>query len=586
MGPYHFFGWEQADVPAQTNDYPGIRTPLDLYDRLSDTLRENGREMDDALSTLNEALDGLLQAEQQFSREAAGSLDQVSLAADQIRDLLKHYTVTLGDQAQSTADDINDQLTAIQDRTDQMTQGAAQDRQELHATTQAMLDQLEQVRQAIYGLGEEPEVTVNDLTDQVEEGPGFIGSCTVSASVQGDVNVGGIAGAVAPELGDDPEATFDLGDMELLSDVTATMRAVIRQCRYDGNLSAKTECSGGIAGRCEAGAILDCAARGTVETGGDYCGGIAGRTRGKILRCAALVDLNGQSWLGGVAGLGKDLTDCRSMVQAQGDGEYRGAIAGEATGTLSGNCYLQEELAGLDGVDYAGEAEGLEFDAFAQLSGLPEDFLTFSYRFESEGALVAEVPFSYGGDLDLSLVPAPPKGEDSYGQWLDFPTRNLRRSRVIQAQFAQPTTTLADQEGVARLLAEGNFSPDAALTTSERELPGQTGLDAAPVEAWQYAVTGSKEDTVTLRLYTGGTKHPAAALLQNGVWVRADSTLDGSYLVFQAPVQGEVALLEEDNVSVWLLLAGAGALLALVAAGGLLHHRKKTKIAAGSGISP
>ena len=80
--------------------------------------------------------------------------------------------------------------------------------------------------------------------------------------------------------------------------------------------------------------------------------------------------------------------------------------------------------------------------------------------------------------------------------------------------------------------------------------------------------------------------HPAAALLQNGVWVRADSTLDGSYLVFQAPVQGEVALLEEDNVSVWLLLAGAGALLALVAAGGLLHHRKMTNFAAGSGICP
>lgn len=557
-----------------------------LYNRLSDALRENGREMDDALSDLNEALDGLLQAEQQFSREAAGSLDQVSLAADQIRDLLKHYADTLGDQAQSTVDDIHGQLTAIQDRTDQMTQGAAQDRQELHAITQAMLDQLEQVRQAIRGLGEEPELTVNDLTDHVEEGPGFLGSCTVSASVQGDVNVGGIAGAVAPELGDDPEATFDLGDMELLSDVTATMRAVIRQCRYDGDLSAKTECGGGIAGRCEAGAILDCAARGTVETGGDYCGGIAGRTRGKILRCAALVDLDGQSWLGGVAGLGKDLTDCRSMVQAEGDGEYRGAVAGEATGTLTGNCYLLEELAGLDGVDYAGKAEGLEFDAFSQLSGLPEDFLTFSYRFESEGELVAEVPFSYGGDLDLSLVPAPPKGEDSYGQWPGFPTQNLRRSRVIQAQFAQPTTTLADQEGVARLLAEGSFSPDAALTVTQNEQPGQAGLDAAPVGAWQYTVTGSKEDTVTLRLYTGEVKHPAAALLQNGVWVRADSTLDGSYLVFQAPVQGEIALLEENNTPVWLLLAGAGALLALVAAGGLLHRRKKAKIAAGSGIFP
>ncbi len=35
MDKYHFYGWEQADVPAQSMDYKGIHTPLDLYDRLS-----------------------------------------------------------------------------------------------------------------------------------------------------------------------------------------------------------------------------------------------------------------------------------------------------------------------------------------------------------------------------------------------------------------------------------------------------------------------------------------------------------------------------------------------------------------------
>ncbi len=35
MDQYHFYGWEQADVPARENSYPGIRTPLDLYDKLS-----------------------------------------------------------------------------------------------------------------------------------------------------------------------------------------------------------------------------------------------------------------------------------------------------------------------------------------------------------------------------------------------------------------------------------------------------------------------------------------------------------------------------------------------------------------------
>ena len=31
---YQFYGWEQADAPAVTDQYPGIRTPRDLYDAL------------------------------------------------------------------------------------------------------------------------------------------------------------------------------------------------------------------------------------------------------------------------------------------------------------------------------------------------------------------------------------------------------------------------------------------------------------------------------------------------------------------------------------------------------------------------
>ena len=32
---YQFYGWEQATVPAVTEEYRGIRIPLDLYDALS-----------------------------------------------------------------------------------------------------------------------------------------------------------------------------------------------------------------------------------------------------------------------------------------------------------------------------------------------------------------------------------------------------------------------------------------------------------------------------------------------------------------------------------------------------------------------
>lgn len=35
MKEYAFYGWEQADAQAVTDRYRGIRTPLDLYDALS-----------------------------------------------------------------------------------------------------------------------------------------------------------------------------------------------------------------------------------------------------------------------------------------------------------------------------------------------------------------------------------------------------------------------------------------------------------------------------------------------------------------------------------------------------------------------
>lgn len=560
-----------AKLPGQWND---------IHDQTSQALGQTGQDIDRALNALYEALTALNEAGDHFSSDLQEDLDAVNQKADAIRDLLKTYTDTLGDKAQSALDDIDSELSAIQDRVDSMTQAAGADNDALHATSQAIFDDMEAVRQAISGLGKEPELTVTDLTDEIDQGPGLVKGCTASGTVQGDTNVGGIVGTVSTELGDDPEATFDLGDLKLMSDVYATLRAVVRDCRFDGDVTVKNECGGGVAGRCEAGAIVDCTARGTVETGGDYCGGIAGRTKGKVIRCAALTDLTGQSWLGGVAGLGQDITDCRTMVRADSDGEYQGAIAGQAEGTLTGNRYLMEDLAGLDGVDYAETAQGLDFDAFSQLEYIPADFLTFSYRFEVNGQTVAEIPFQYGDDLDTSLVPEAPKQGEEYGQWPQFPTQDLRRSMVLSVQFTTPTSTLADQDGVAQLLVEGTFSPDASLTVDQEELPDQKVEGYTSRSAWSYTVTGSQSDTITVRLRAEGVEKPAAAVYQDGSWQRVDSTLDGSYLVFQAPTQGQVLLLEEQQLPLLTVGLIGGGTIVLLLAGFFLHRYGRNRIRA------
>lgn len=566
------------EIPRLAAKLPGQWS--DIHDQTSQALGQTGQDIDRALNALYEALTALNEAGDHFSSDLQEDLDAVNQKADAIRDLLKTYTDTLGDKAQSALDDIDGELSAIQDRVDSMTQAAGADNDALHATSQAIFDDMEAVRQAISGLGKEPELTVTDLTDEIDQGPGLVKGCTASGTVQGDTNVGGIVGTVSTELGDDPEATFDLGDLKLMSDVYATLRAVVRDCRFDGDVTVKNECGGGVAGRCEAGAIVDCAARGTVETGGDYCGGIAGRTKGKVIRCAALTDLTGQSWLGGVAGLGQDITDCRTMVRADSDGEYQGAIAGQAEGTLTGNRYLMEDLAGLDGVDYAQTAQGLDFDAFSQLDYIPADFLTFSYRFEVNGQTVAEIPFQYGDDLDTSLVPEAPKQGEEYGQWPQFPTQDLRRSMVLSVQFTTPTSTLADQDGVAQLLVEGTFSPDASLTADQEELPDQKVEGYTSRSAWSYTVTGSQSDTITVRLRAEGVAKPAAAVYQDGRWQRVDSTLDGSYLVFQAPTQGQVLLLEEQQLPLLTVGLIGGGTIVLLLAGFFLHRYGRNRIRA------
>ena len=564
-------------IAASVEEIPALTRALvsrwkAVCDQTSSQVGSAWREMDRSAGRIHDALTHLSDAGSALSSAASLHLDTVDREADAIRALLKSYTDGLGEKTQAAADRIDGQLTVIQDQVQAMTDRAGTDNAALHASASAVLNQLQQVRQAIYNLSREPELTVSELGEEVTEGPGLVSGCRAACTVNGDSNTGGIAGGVFPAVDGDPEETWDLEDLELLSDVTATVRAVIRDCRFDGSVVVKNDSGGGISGRCELGILLDCAARGNVETGTDYCGGIVGRTRGTVLRCAALVDLTGGSWLGGIAGKAGTLTDCRAMVTAQGDGECRGAIAGEAEDVLTGNRYLLEDLAGVDGVDYAETAQGLFFEDFSQLSGIPADFLHFSYRFTADGKTVAEIPFSYGEDLDLSQVPQPPRRNGEYGQWPDFPTTNLRRSLVLEAQFSQPLSTLSSGEEIPLLLAEGTFDPEAALAVEEMALPEEVPAGYTAVSAWRYTATGGG-DTVILHLRAQDAD--AVAVLTGKGWQTARAEWDGSYLVWEGDAEGQIVLLRRSFSPLPLLPAVLGVLL--LGTGVILHLRRRRK---------
>ena len=131
--------------------------------------------------------------------------------------------------------------------------------------------------------------------------------------VQGDINVGGIAGSMAIDE-EDPEdnaagsTDFSLGN-------SYTTKCIINGSTNQGYVTSKKDGAGGIAGYMKFGVITKCKAYGSVEsTEGDFVGGVCGQSLALIKNSYALCTLSGTRNVGGIAGYGTNIRDCYSMV--------------------------------------------------------------------------------------------------------------------------------------------------------------------------------------------------------------------------------------------------------------------------------
>ena len=219
-----------------------------LWQEAGDEMGDARRDMDRAARALEKALDALNGHVKDFSQGSVEQLRVVNSQADIIEDVLNGYLDTLGDKGQERLDELDGHLDDISQRVDQMTQGAGQTNQELHATTTAIIGQLDEARKAIVELTEVPEKTVKENTsaEGAQSGPGRVVGCRNEGGIQADTNVGGIAGAVSPELSLDPEENLELDSENLLVDTTALLKAILYQCDNRGPVTAKNECAGGV----------------------------------------------------------------------------------------------------------------------------------------------------------------------------------------------------------------------------------------------------------------------------------------------------------------------------------------------------
>lgn len=408
-------------------------------------------------------------------------------------------------------------------------------------------------------------VNVCDLSadEAYDHDEGAVASCENLGAVKAETNAGGIVGTVAFEIAFDMEDTLNSSNL-ITTNAKEYLFAAIRACSSICRVQSKNDNVGGVVGRMDIGAVVDCVSKGSFQSlNGSCAGGIAGTTRGTVSGCWARADLGGASYLGGIAGLGAAIRDSRAWAHFEDQREYSGAIAGWTEEEVSGNCYVEGRPAGVDDVSRVGQCEPLRLPYFLRLEGTPEGFETVTVRFYDEDRLLDKVDVTFG--RRLSRVPQVENRGASFWVWDDFDPEHVYFDQEIHGAYHSPTSVLSTGEAVPRFLAEGQFYEGQSLSVQTDPISGDLNVTVNGYEGELLLHMLSEEDAAVSLISPKGEETPL------------ETRRDGSYLLFSAPSGASlrVQAVERQHTSLLLILSVSG--LVLLAAVLLLLHRRKKK---------
>ena len=582
-----------------------LKSQMDqMSDDVSATYNQKVADMQYNIDKANESLEKIKTYEKSGSdvREDARDLAEdvwnsgsLSGAADVLKDRADAQRSEFNDR-------LNSALSTAQDFNSSITDDSSLD--SVTADMKAITNQLNAISATITGTADRirNHTWYSDISDRDTDADtaAKVTGCVNYAHVDADRNAGGIAGAMAFENDLDPEDDIEdtLGTESM--NATVNTRCVLSKCTNQGQVSGKKDSVGGIAGRQKTGVLKNCESYGPVQApDAKSVGGIVGASLAAVRESAAKCLIEGDSHVGGVAGTGFTITDCRTMVRINSEGEYIGAIAGEiseqdeentkiislqdAKSTVSGNCFVENDaLFGIDGVSYQGKAWGVSYDEVMQLDDVPESFAHLTVQFMVDGTQVSVRQVEYGGSLSDKDLPALPAREHEGGKWSDFVMTDITEDQIVEAVYSPVATVLASSQKAGSqplVLAEGYFTSGQTLKLTDlSDAPQVEGTQL--IAAMRAEVSGGDSVQRQLRYCVGKKEAGRCSVwLRSGqVWQRAESRADGSYLVFTMP-EGETdfaVLRMPPDLRLPAACTGAAALLILLMA---VHRRRKKRAA-------
>lgn len=197
-----------------------------------------------------------------------------------------------------------------------------------------------------------------------------ISDCKVLAKVYATNYVGGIVGFA--QLGEISDCVIEkdavVGGYEnYCGGIAGNTSADIKDCVNKAYVYGKNNV-GGIAG-CSLASIDNCQNFAFVKSTGENCGGIAGFSEGKISFCRNTKNINGNSKIGGILGVGYNATVDNSMFSGNlsAEDDFSAGIAAYLTGGSIEKCLFSGSVSGsnFSGGIFANISESVITECFA-----------------------------------------------------------------------------------------------------------------------------------------------------------------------------------------------------------------------------
>lgn len=549
-------------IESIKNSSPHIKNAMDSVANSAEDFSSAAKNLKDMMNTVSEIFGNLKAVNKtqttQSNTEIKDTVSEMSAALNGFSDTMNKLKSKLSDTAGALSDDID-----------------------------SVVDRLNSVMDTISDtLSEIGDSSVKDILIDVSETE--INSATlgkVHSSVNGgyiyaDINTAGIVGNLGIEYELDPESDVTSGN-NAFNRIYDT-KAIIQDCKNNGEIVSKKDCVGGICGRQDLGIIIDCQSYNSIKSeNGNYVGGIAGLSASKIYNCWAKCFLSGNNNIGGIIGSGKSndllssdciVKDCRSIVKLDSGKQFLGAISGTDKGTFENNLFVSDDLCGINGLSYSEKAEPVSYAELIKLSGVPDEFKFFTLKFTSDGETVKTVKFNYGDSLDTSVCPDITPKDDCYVKWSVTDFDNLHFDVVSNAEYVSYVTALTSEDkrdGKLNILfVEGNFKKHDKLTVKAQTDVDSDIPNSKNAEQWSVEIPNDSQETHTIRYLTPKSSPDGYAVYvkSDGQWKQVETASFGKYITFKADGNKvEFAVVKTDNF-LWIWFIAAAAVVIIVIA--------------------